>query len=315
MLRLQVSYSGRVRACKYPAELQGDAAALSRLIADTFELPVQGTRLELSAPEGGLVALDSLELRHDGAIYLLRASFSAATVSTSAGQGILQLLGEGDPSTPDSIVASLLLPTIFSSEQERAGYRPIDSEEGGSEERSGKPGNNNDDGGGGGVVADPRVVGGADEFRGRSYQNQLTKFNRVLAHLVNDRTVLAWFRCNLAFVSLSFKYMRLASTVDGTSAATVLLVSGGVFMVLLPVSWWSGFRRYSKCKELLDSDITRISAYLHKMGFDLDTSVFFAIILLSFVTICYSATMIIWTSSASSAIDDFSPRNNDIVPA
>jgi len=144
------------------------------------------------------------------------------------------------------------------------------------------------------------------EFRGASYQNQLTKFNRILAHLVNERTVLAWFRTNLAFVILSFKYMKLADTYENIhSIARILLyLCGGLFMLVLPFSWYSGFRRFQKCKEMLDYDITRISAYLHKMGFDLDNIAFGLLIFTSFFAITLSSTLIIWSSSTTASSND-----------
>ena len=259
-----------------------------------------GPSAELVDSTGHLVPLDSLNDVHDEqTLFFVRAQGGGGQ-SLNAGRGLVQLLGEETESerSANDIIKSLLMPSIFSEGAAREGYVPIDSEESIAVKREHE-------------VADPRVEGGAEEFRGRSYQNQLTKFNRILAHLVNDRTVLAWFRCNLAFVSLSLKYMKLASAYHDNSAAVVLLASGGIYMILLPISWWSGYRRYSKCKELLDYDISRISSYLHKMGFDLDTSVFFMIMLLSFVTICYSSTVIIWTSTASQNEDD---AQNDIVP-
>lgn len=127
----------------------------------------------------------------------------------------------------------------------------------------------------------------ASEFQGKAYQNQLVKFNRILAHLVNERTVLAWFRANLALVALNFKYLKLAAAFeDRMYASTMLAVCGGVFVTLLPISWWSGYRRYARCKQLLDSDVAQISVYLHKMGFDLDSSVFSLLVLSAFLTLC-----------------------------
>jgi len=284
-------------------------------LLDTFELPLRGTVLNLFDESGLRVSLDNFQALHEESdLYILHAK--SAEIRHDAGRGIVQLLGDEveTEASMNAIVKSLLMPSIFSSSSspiaEREGYLPISSEEvtfSKREHQSNIGGSKNVDGEN---IADPRVDGGTEEFRGRSYQNQLTKFNRILAHLVNDRTVLAWFRCNLAFVALSFKYMKLASAYEDKSVAWVLLLSGAVFMILLPISWWSGYRRYSKCKDLLDYDITRISSYLHKMGFDLDSSVFFVIILLSFVTICYSSTVIIWTSNGSN--DD--GQSNDILP-
>jgi uncharacterized membrane protein YidH (DUF202 family) len=157
-------------------------------------------------------------------------------------------------------------------------------------------------------------MGRDSDFRGRAFQAQITKFQRILAHLVNERTILAWFRTNLAFVTLSLKYMTLAqkyddpsSSSDGTgnryshAAAIVLYLCGGLFVLFLPLSWHFGWNRFKKCREILDYDITKISTYLYKMGFDLDNAALGSLIVISFFGIAISSTIIIWYSSSSSS--------------
>jgi uncharacterized membrane protein YidH (DUF202 family) len=139
----------------------------------------------------------------------------------------------------------------------------------------------------------------APEFRGDAIQNQLTKFQRILAHLVNERTILAWFRTNLAFVTLSFKYMKLAESYPFGIVGLLLLFCGGLFMVVLPWSWYAGFHRFEVCKDLIDYDITKLSAYLHIMGFDYQNMALGLLVMTSFVVIIVSSTIIIWTSDPS----------------
>jgi uncharacterized membrane protein YidH (DUF202 family) len=144
------------------------------------------------------------------------------------------------------------------------------------------------------------------DFRGSAFQRQINKFQRILAHLVNERTILAWFRTNLAFITLSFKYMNLGVKYDDDSseysysAAVMLFITGGLFMAFLPISWHYGYTRFEKCKDMLDYDITKISGYLYKMGFDVDNAALGALIYCSFFAITISSTIIIWFSSASS---------------
>ncbi len=137
------------------------------------------------------------------------------------------------------------------------------------------------------------------DFQGRSYQSQLLKFQRILAHLVNERTVLAWLRTNLAFVVIALKFMVLAKTYSsvGSTVSMILYSIGGLYMLLLPLSWYSGFDRFRRCKEMLDYDISEISRYLYKMGFDTDILALFILIAVSFLGVVVGGTIIIWYST------------------
>ena len=326
MRRLRLSFSGREKAIRFPAEEEGNASLLVDLVIDAFELPratdVQFVNLRGKFVPHSQLGLLSRDAAADEVLFChAKASFPRAL---DAGQGLVQLLGdEGEaPSSTTEIMRSLwIIPSLTAgSGPRRDGYQPIVDDDG--VEASGRGGGNipaeggdddngNDNGGDEQLMLRKPIEPSAD-FRGKSYQNQLVKFNRILAHLVNERTVLAWFRTNLALVTLSFKYMKLAQTFeDRMYASTMLSVCGGIFVVLLPISWWSGYSRYEKCKELLDYDVAKISAYLHKMGFDLDNSVFFMLVFSSFVTLCYSSTLIIWTSERSTVTDDLGA---DIIP-
>lgn len=138
------------------------------------------------------------------------------------------------------------------------------------------------------------------EFRGSAFQNQLIKFTRILAHLVNERTFLAWLRTDLALLSLSFKYLKLANKyyLDETNfAALLLFFCGGVMIFAVPITWYSAVKRFQTCRDMLDFDITRITDYLHIMGFDYDNISFGVVILSSFICIVFVSSLIIWTSS------------------
>jgi uncharacterized membrane protein YidH (DUF202 family) len=150
------------------------------------------------------------------------------------------------------------------------------------------------------------VVQAQTDFQGSRYQNQIIKFERILAHLVNERTVLAWFRTNLAFVTLGMKYLKLGNVYLSTErvASVVLFICGGLFMVILPFSWYSGYSRYAKCKEMIDYNAEQIGVYLHKMGFDFDNVSLAIVIFASFFGIIFSSTVIIWTTATS---DDYLP--------
>lgn len=135
-----------------------------------------------------------------------------------------------------------------------------------------------------------------DDFQGDLFRHQLVKFNRILAHLVNERTVLAWFRLNLALVVVSMKYMSLSETyfTSQSKMAIFLLLCGGLLVLTLPYSWYSGFLRFEACKEMIDYNSLKLGQYLDKMGFDFDNASLAFIFLVSFLCIVISCSVIIW---------------------
>ena len=144
------------------------------------------------------------------------------------------------------------------------------------------------------------------EFRGHSFQNQLMKYQRVITHLVNERTFLAWLRTDLAFITIALKFMTLGSVyydrapaTYGIRVAEILFVCGGLYVLVLPASFVSGYRRFQRCKEMIDFDLTQISLYLRKMTFDIDILSLALLIAFSFFGIVFGSTLIIWTSVGS----------------
>ncbi len=141
------------------------------------------------------------------------------------------------------------------------------------------------------------------DFRGLSFQMQMLKFTRILAHLVNERTVLAWFRMNLAFVSLSLKYLDKGYTYHSSApvAALLLFCCGGLFVLLLPLSLQSGYRRYHQCKQYLDFNVAQLGSFLHQLGFDFDNVTLGIVVFASFAGIIASSFIIIWTSTSTTS--------------
>ena len=92
-----------------------------------------------------------------------------------------------------------------------------------------------------GIADRAQAVGAFDEdFSGSANREQLIKFKRILSHLVNERTVLAWLRLCMAFISLSFKFKTLAFDYyedAGYSLSTFLYLVGGFYVLMLPFTW------------------------------------------------------------------------------
>jgi uncharacterized membrane protein YidH (DUF202 family) len=174
---------------------------------------------------------------------------------------------------------------------------------------SGSAFNYDDAYGGGDQVDGPdltSVVAPQSDFKGQSFQKQIIKFQRILTHLVNERTVLAWFRVCLSFVTIAIKFMKLGQVYmdyNTRVTSTLLLLCGGLYVFILPHTWFTGFQRYRRCKEMIDFDMTQLSGYLHKMGFNADIASLAVLIGISFVSLCVSGTYIIWMSDGSHTYD------------
>lgn len=89
----------------------------------------------------------------------------------------------------------------------------------------------------------PLLPSSSDEgFRG-----QLLKFERINAHLANERTWLAWIRTALGLLTCAF---MLES--QGTKSWTVTyFVLGCFFVASVDLAWITGWFRYRRTKEIL----------------------------------------------------------------
>lgn len=146
------------------------------------------------------------------------------------------------------------------------------------------------------------AVASQQEFKGPTFQKQIIKFQRILTHLVNERTVLAWFRVCLSFITIAIKFMKLGQVyMDHNTKVTsiLVLICGGLYVFILPHTWYTGFQRYLRCKEMIDFDMNQLSSYLHKMGFNADIASLASLIGLSFISLCVSGSYIIWMSSGT----------------
>jgi len=94
--------------------------------------------------------------------------------------------------------------------------------------------------------------------KGNKFQGQYLKYERILAHLANERTFLAWERTALALLSISFSVLRLAMDRNGFEAKVTYFIGCAVIFAV-PVTSAVGFVRYNQTKSILllpDIDIT-----------------------------------------------------------
>lgn len=72
------------------------------------------------------------------------------------------------------------------------------------------------------------------------FRGQLLKFERINAHLANERTWLAWVRTALSLVSCSFTLWDHS-----------WIVVGCLFVACVDLTWFTGYSRYRTIKDVL----------------------------------------------------------------
>ena len=86
----------------------------------------------------------------------------------------------------------------------------------------------------------------SDDFRG-----QLLKFERISAHLANERTWLAWARTSLSLVSCGFTLLSEAKDHDNAAWRLPYFALGCLFFACVDLTWLTGYLRYRQNKALL----------------------------------------------------------------
>lgn len=98
---------------------------------------------------------------------------------------------------------------------------------------------NGGDGSGGGG-------GGAKEFRG-----ELLKFERVNAHLANERTWLAWVRTALSVLGVALSLLSLMDDMGSIGMDSLALALGVAFVLCTLFTYMTGWLRYTRVKKVL----------------------------------------------------------------
>jgi uncharacterized membrane protein YidH (DUF202 family) len=90
--------------------------------------------------------------------------------------------------------------------------------------------------------------GGMATTSTHSFRGELLKFERINAHLANERTWLAWVRTALSTLSCAFAFLSLS-----TSGAfkTLTYALGCLFCMAVIFVYWTGWSRYSRVKVIL----------------------------------------------------------------
>lgn len=122
-------------------------------------------------------------------------------------------------------------------------------------------GGNARDGGGGGSGNSERAGGAAQEFRG-----ELLKFERVNAHLANERTWLAWVRTALSVLGVALSLVSLSDDMGSTLTDSSALAVGVAFVVCTLFTYLTGWLRYARVKEVLSWTGTQVKGSFGRFG-------------------------------------------------
>lgn len=130
--------------------------------------------------------------------------------------------------------------------------------------RNGSPGlvtKHSDDGFHGGGSDNGKAPGGAEVFRG-----ELLKFERVNAHLANERTWLAWVRTALSVLGVALSLLSLADDLGSVSMDSLALVLGVAFVLCTLFTYVTGWLRYARVKEVLAWQGAQVKAKFGRFG-------------------------------------------------
>lgn len=96
------------------------------------------------------------------------------------------------------------------------------------------------------IVDDPK--GPQPTTSANSFRGELLKFERINAHLANERTWLAWVRTALSTLSCAFAFLSLSTS--GTYQV-LIYVLGCLFCVSVIFVYVTGWLRYTRVKLIL----------------------------------------------------------------
>lgn len=115
------------------------------------------------------------------------------------------------------------------------------------------------------------------EARGTTFRTDMLKFERITAHLANERTWLAWVRTAVTVLTLSFSFLDLVVSLSDT--AWYVFVLGCLFVTAVPITYITGWARYTKVKEILNLGNSEMTSNFQRLGIRHQAR-YFAVVLL-----------------------------------
>ena len=109
-----------------------------------------------------------------------------------------------------------------------------------------------------------------DDFKGNnnatnatSFRGELLKFERINAHLANERTWLAWVRTALSTLSCSFAFLSLSNT---GYFEIMIYILGSLFCLSVLFVYATGWLRYVRVKLILGLSFNEMKNRFDRIG-------------------------------------------------
>ena len=103
--------------------------------------------------------------------------------------------------------------------------------------------------------------GAAQEFRG-----EVLKFERVNAHLANERTWLAWVRTALSVLGVALSLISLTDEMGSATMDSTALALGVAFVLCTLFTYLTGWLRYARVKEVLTWTGSQVKGKFGRFG-------------------------------------------------
>lgn len=84
----------------------------------------------------------------------------------------------------------------------------------------------------------------------QDFQGQLLKFERINAHLANERTYLAWARTVMSIMTVAFALKSEALSSFDDFWSITWFISSVLFLSLANYVWYNGWHRYVRVKDI-----------------------------------------------------------------
>ena len=100
---------------------------------------------------------------------------------------------------------------------------------------------------------DSGMSGGNDDddiTNKQDFQGQLLKFERINAHLANERTYLAWARTVMSIMTVAFALKSEALSSFDDFWSITWFISSVLFLSLANYVWYNGWHRYVRVKDI-----------------------------------------------------------------
>lgn len=124
-----------------------------------------------------------------------------------------------------------------------------------------------------------------DQRRALTFRGQVLKFERVQAHLANERTWLAWVRTALSALSIAFSLLTVAEDATKQWLAVCFFVTGSFMVANVLFTFVTGWLRYVRVKDVLMLSKSEMSENFGRFGLSHQARFLSAILL--FISVLY----------------------------